>query len=245
MEGLQKNPDLTSILGDLHNRPFSAELSRLLKVTEEDLPGAAAAVSEARSVALVSGFPVPPYDVPELDGIPAVLTMHRFLPNSVICGPAAEVLGLPACRGDFDVVVYVEFPGPGRDGLCHTYSGMPFECPKVDVRGSVTIAVGDGGNELGMGKALELAPEELGDIWCVRESNFLIYAPISELGADLLLLAMGYGRGLMEAKTEAFERALRLGLPDGITLVPGHSIDGVPLMEYFGILHDLITLWEK
>lgn len=180
--------------------------------------------------------------VPENDGILAAVAMHKLL-GADVCGPAADLLELRGCGGRYDVVVYVEFPGPSEDGKCHTYSGIPFECPPAPVKGDATIAVGDGGNEFGMGKAIRGSPQALRKIWCTVSGDYLIYAPISELGVDLLLLAQGLGRKVLEAKIGALDRVL--GLPDGITLVPNHSIDGVPLMDYFRTLQALISIFEK
>ncbi|EGD83217.1 hypothetical protein PTSG_03849 [Salpingoeca rosetta] len=95
-----------------------------------------------------------------------------------------------------DAVVAVERAGVASSGHYHTMRAavMDQHVQPIDhlftlaqERGVATIGVGDGGNELGMGKVLDLVKEHVPrgeEIACVVGCDYLISAGVSNWGAD-------------------------------------------------------------
>lgn len=106
-----------------------------------------------------------------------------------------------------DLIVSCERAGPARDGMCYTMRGINMNehgliAPIhkiVDIareirQGVKYIAIGDGGNELGMGKVIDKIREsdkiQDGDkIGAVTKADFLIAASVSNWGGYALSAA--------------------------------------------------------
>ncbi|HYF82005.1 MAG TPA: DUF4392 domain-containing protein [Clostridia bacterium] len=156
-------------------------------------------------------------------------------------------------------VVSVERPGKAKDGRFYSMKGADlthlipdsdslFESAKL--RGVVTIAVGDGGNELGMGKVRELVVKcvDMGEtIAAVINADYTIVAGVSNWGAHGLeaMLSMLAGRILLQ-ETET-ERALIMkmveaGAVDGCTKRNEPTVDGLSLEQNVEVLSSLRKL---
>eukprot|EP00731_Ephydatia_muelleri_P038147 Em0666g3a len=98
-------------------------------------------------------------------------------------------------RSPFDCLLAIERAGRGGDGRYHTMRGVDISefCEPVDdlfVNAQcdpavTTIGVGDGGNELGMGKARPLVEKHISHgqvIACAVSSDFLVCAGVSNWG---------------------------------------------------------------
>ena len=101
----------------------------------------------------------------------------------------------------WDCLVAIERAGRAKDGTHHTMRGLPISVDPVDdlfVLAAThplvtTIAVGDGGNELGMGKVYEAVVRHvpLGDvIACEVAADFLIAAGVSNWAGYALSLGL-------------------------------------------------------
>jgi hypothetical protein len=140
-------------------------------------------------------------------------------------------------------VIAIERCGPGADGRPRNMRGTDisvFTAPldRLFAAGPWrTIAIGDGGNELGMGGA---PPGGTGGIRCVVPADFLIAAGVSHWGAYAVLAALALLRpdwaaamraGLDPALDRAVTEAIVRHGPavDGVTLRREQTIDGLEM----------------
>jgi hypothetical protein len=198
-------------------------------------------------------------------GVKVVLVTDEF------CRHALEV-GLEASRLT-DTVPVVTFPttiqeivpthlialervGPGSDGRCRNMRGdditaemapahLLFEEAARRSPRLTTLGIGDGGNEIGMGKVpLDTIRRNLphGErIACCVPTDFLIVAGVSNWGAYALAAGVSVLRGarlpaaLFDVESErALLRLMveRGPLVDGVTALPTVTVDGLPFDEY-------------
>lgn len=182
-----------------------------------------------------------------------------------------EVLPFSGC-GDFCVslldsfkpshVVSIERPGKAGDGRFYSMRGADltqlipdsdnlFEAAKE--RGITTIAVGDGGNELGMGKVRELVSRllEIGEtIAAVSEADYTIVAGVSNWGAHGLeaMLSILSSRMLLPdeaTEKELIEKMVEAGAVDGCSKRPESTVDGLSLEQNLEVLRSLRRLTEE
>lgn len=146
-------------------------------------------------------------------------------------------------------VVAIERPGAALDGHCYSMRGELLDdiLPRTDWlldpaagHAHVTLAIGDGGNELGMGSLRAQLQEHVryGErIFCATRADHAIPAGISNWGAYALaaVLSLLSGRMLIEAPER--ERAVLAamldgGAVDGFTGRCEASVDGVAWEDY-------------
>jgi hypothetical protein len=153
-------------------------------------------------------------------------------------------------------VVAIERPGSAADGHRYSMRGeilddiapaadRLFESPESsELRRWKTIAVGDGGNELGMGSLRESLQGRVKHgplIFCATRADFALAVGISNWGAYALAAAVSLlaGRLLLaplEKEREVMEALLAAGAVDGCTKSPSLSVDGLPWECYFPVL---------
>ncbi|SDY38106.1 protein of unknown function [Geodermatophilus africanus] len=204
---------------------------------------------------------------------PVVLTDE---PCAQVTGACLEVLGagrpevLPVAADEAAVracvaglglshLVAVERLGPAVDGRVRTMRGFDVTDSTAPLHaaftlpGLVTGAVGDGGNEIGMGNVpadVVAACVAHGDrIACRVPVDALVVAGTSNWGCSGLVAALArlvLGRRdalaeLLEPQVDArlLDAATAAGAIDGVTGVPGRSVDGVPVAGYADLLADL------
>jgi hypothetical protein len=98
-----------------------------------------------------------------------------------------------------DLLIACERAGPGKDGRCYTMRGIDMNAYGLiaplhrfaESSHAIFIAIGDGGNELGMGKVMDaiVSNTKIADgakIGCVIPADYLIAASISNWGAYAL-----------------------------------------------------------
>ena len=158
-----------------------------------------------------------------------------------------------------DHIVSIERPGQAADGHCYSMRGeqLSLTIPVLDILFTAsaksdtrTIAIGDGGNELGMGGAYDLIKTHvpLGEkIGCVTPADFLIPAGVSNWAGYGLAAALSLLSGLRllpEAETEVcvLKRMVRIGAVDGCTKRNELSVDGIPFTQYLSIIHQIYQL---
>ena len=160
-------------------------------------------------------------------------------------------------------LIALERVGPGRDGHCRNMRGldisdhsapadMVFEDAVRRTPPLTTIGIGDGGNEIGMGKIpLEVIEQNIpngAEIACRVSADHLIVAGVSNWGAYALAAGVAVLRGqrlphsLFDVETE--RGLLRImvekgPLVDGVTAQPALSVDGLPFDEYARPLRQL------
>mmetsp|Transcript_21590 Transcript_21590/g.43107 ORF Transcript_21590/g.43107 Transcript_21590/m.43107 type:complete len:370 (-) Transcript_21590:219-1328(-) len=172
-----------------------------------------------------------------------------------------------------DHIVAIERPGRARDGSCYTMRGIRMDhllapldkvidvAKEENPRLQVT-AIGDGGNELGMGKVYDdivaseaiLMPDEC---VAVRSCDNLIVASVSNWGGFALAAAAGlarYGRtgeggtarGMVERCLQSREEETRIlancveaGCRDGVSGKMESTVDGMSLETSLDCLEDM------
>jgi hypothetical protein len=171
-----------------------------------------------------------------------------------------------------DLVIACERAGPASDGNCYTMRAINmtesgFIAPLhtiVDITreaGVKFIAIGDGGNELGMGKVLDKIRKEIPNgkkIGSVVRADYLIAASVSNWGAWALVAATAliryndrndgnddeHGREACihrlctteEAEIALLNRVVEKGCRDGVTGLLDVTVDGMDIetnMMYF------------
>lgn len=250
------------------------------------LQNAVSALGAARTVTLVTGFPIPTTKPPrsETDGPPGTLALAEYLARSggrvtiltdpvslpVVCGAAAAVgsnVPIKALNSASevrvwgqshrpDIVVFVERPGPTADGTYRSMSAV--EIPDVVPLESLvgkdgTIAVGDGGNEVGMGSVLPAVREHISHgsaIACSTTADHLLVAGTSNWGALGLVAALSSAKDRPQTPVElslGFSRAAVRGCIDGggidgVTRLPQETVDGLTPECYEAVLRQLASI---
>lgn len=183
--------------------------------------------------------------------------------------PAGTVDGLIDLwrRSGIDWVIAIERCGPAADGrprnmrgaaisayaapLDHLFSAGPWR----------TIAIGDGGNEIGMGRVARplIARHEplLGDrIGCVVPADFLVTAGVSHWGAYALLAALAilrtdWSAGILSGLDPALDRALIEAIVrdgpavDGVSLRREATIDALDIEAHHEVLEAVLEAMRQ
>jgi hypothetical protein len=159
-----------------------------------------------------------------------------------------QIEGLVAAFAPTQVVA-IERPGSAPDGHRYSMRGEILDdiIPATDCllepaggRTYKTIAIGDGGNELGFGglrEALKLQVN-LGElIFCSTAADYVIPAGVSNWGASALVATLSLLAGRLLLRPPAHEYAvlqalLAAGAVDGCTGKEALSVDGLPWESY-------------
>ena len=200
--------------------------------------------------------------------IPIVLFTDSFCLHALEVGSIAaglsETVATKPCDDETNLeidsglthLIAVERAGPSYDGRCRNMRGRDvtdetspahrlFEGSASTSKPFVTIGIGDGGNEIGMGKiapsliARDIAHGE--KIACRVPTDYLIVAGVSNWGAYALAAGVAYLRrcplpaALFDTRRE--RELLRLmveegPLVDGVSGVQTVSVDGLSFDEY-------------
>jgi D-glutamate cyclase-like, C-terminal len=240
------------------------------------LEGAARALAGARRAMVVSGFFLPVPQRGETDGPPGAKAIGEALqalgaevayvtdaPNA----PLFEAMGLAVTPYAPDLLerlapthlVSTERPGRAADGRYYSMSGRdvtPYTAPidelflRAPARGIPTVAIGDGGNEIGMGNVQALVARDVpngAQIASVVPADHLIVAGVSNFGAYGLVAALSLlaGRDLLPSDERAAGDVLACVAAGGCC---GHTfrneplVDGLPLEDSLALLARLRAL---
>ena len=237
-------------------------------------------IEKAEKIAIVSGFYVPEVQSPETDGPPGSTVLARalgwlgygvqiwtdtlnfdcFRKCSLVLGLGESVVkDVSSCAppGEApDLLIYIERVGRAADGKYYNMRGKdisawtaPLDCFALS-RMAPVIAVGDGGNEVGMGSLKEQLSgimKEYSPHLCVVESDVCIPVDVSNWGAYALTAALSSACGRWLGQTEEEEKLMlyamiQSGAVDGCTKKGEYSIDGLAVEEHLRVrseLHDL------
>jgi hypothetical protein len=172
---------------------------------------------------------------------------------------------------EYAALVAIEKLGRNRVGTTHTILGSPvqqdFEADNLieafNGEQKLTIAIGDGGNEIGFGTiheaALALVPRGRdcgcpcgGGILCATSTQLLFPAAVSNFGAYAVVAALAILAERAElapapdAIGSAIDAAVRRGCLDGGTFLP-HVLadDGIPLEGVKAVVGVMRTIAEQ
>jgi len=148
-------------------------------------------------------------------------------------------------RNDTTHCVALERPGLAADGLHHNFRGINISdyiaslddvFLKCTSKGILTIGIGDGGNELGMGNVSEavdkyIAPQRA--LSCKISSDYCICAGVSNWAGYALtgLIALLSGKNLMPDFTSLsslIDSIVKAGAVDGVTCKQEATVDNLP-----------------
>ena len=118
------------------------------------------------------------------------------------------------------------------------------------------IGIGDGGNELGLGKVIEKIIEHIpkGEtIGCVIPATYLIAASVSNWGGYALAAAIAVAKAKdddietwirrclpsEEQEVELLDRCVAVGCRDGVSGLVEATVDGMPLETSLQCLRDI------
>jgi D-glutamate cyclase len=239
--------------------------------TETDGPAGAAAIGRA---ALALGYTrvVVVTDDCNYDVFRAACEGTDILVESFpskFAGPDEERFS--ALAQSLSLLVACERAGPAQDGSCYTMRGIDmtvrgliaplhrlvYECNNVPF-----LAIGDGGNELGMGKVYDMVKASINNgelIGCVVRADHLIAASVSNWGGYALAGAAALVKAGDETNandsaakewvrrclpTEAEEiallnRCVAVGCRDGVTGKMEATVDGMPVETSLQCLRDV------
>jgi len=145
-------------------------------------------------------------------------------------------------------IVSIERPGQAQDGGYYNMRGESISqrtaCfdSYMNLSTCPTIAVGDGGNEIGMGKVIH-ALEKLDIVPAVTSADELIVADVSNWGAYGMIAFLGlWHRQDLLAKIEPLailQYLSDLGSVDGVTRINQLTEDGLPVSEGQSVINQL------
>jgi hypothetical protein len=172
------------------------------------------------------------------------------------------------CRVHFTHLIALERIGTAANGRCYTMRGIDitdrsepaeklFDAGSESEPKRTTIGIGDGGNEIGMGKiAHETVVKNIPNgerIHCRVATDQLIVAGVSNWGAYALAAGVFVLRGVqpsedlfnIEREKELLEIMVREGpLVDGVTGMQTATVDGLTWEEYVKPLLEIRTILE-
>ncbi len=200
----------------------------------------------------------------DLPGSPLthLIALERVGPSHTAASVKAQRGATPAAVEDF----LREVPAPARD-RCHSMRGrdltaetspahLLFERAAERQPPLVTIGIGDGGNEIGMGKVswgvVRKNVPNGARIACRVPTDFLVVCGVSNWGAYALAAGVRLLRGAVSSSAVLFdaekERLLLRKMVEAGPLVDGHSgkatatVDGLSFDRYAEVLPRLAAL---
>jgi hypothetical protein len=208
----------------------------------------------ARHVGIVTGFFIPQADTCETDGPPGAAALQRALfrlgkrvtvltdgrCQAVVSAVCHSVATDPNALMDCDVLLAIERVGRAADGAYRNMRNVditqwtePFDemFKTARPRGVGTIGIGDGGNEIGMGKVHARISSRLPGA-CVVATDTLIATGVSNWGGWALAMALLQSRSFpLPHAPEFFNDLIHCvdaGAVDGITGRREPTVDQLP-----------------
>ena len=184
--------------------------------------------------------------------------------------PKAEILLLPendtenfikTCIQEFQPTHFISLDRPGKalDGHYHNMRGEYIDDMITDSElflteakkaGAVTISIGDGGNEMGMGTFHDevVAHVPCGDVICAEEgADITLASGVSNWWGwgIAALLSLQTGKDLLptdEQETELLHQVVLAGGVDGCTKEHSETVDNLSLETNLSVLHAVSDL---
>lgn len=169
------------------------------------------------------------------------------------------------------LVISIERPGANDNGLHHGLGGRPLDGMVADydqffrrakAENVPFIAIGDGGNELGMGivaerlktfspKAKDCGTPGRGGVAAATAADHLIVSNVSNWGATGLIAALSaylgkpsvFHDGALERR--CIEQCVSFGGVDGMFMGPEPAVDGISAIEWEGLVNTLRNTLDR
>lgn len=150
-------------------------------------------------------------------------------------------------------IIALERPGMAADGHYYNFRGKRIDHLLGDTHtlftdtDAITIAIGDGGNELGLGAMAEAVCQSapMGELVCAREqADYTLVSGVSNWWGWGLAAALGLyaGRDLLPDDEAELRRAAlmqKAGAVDGVHGTRSLMVDGLSMEQNLDILHAL------
>ena len=250
MIGETDGPPGTASLTSCLNRMGAATLILTDKYSSALVTAALAAYTlPSRTLALYK----PPTKEPALDkSIPVAILPHDDKEAGEVCLDLVKVFAP-------DLILAVERPGSASDGHRYSMRGALLDdiAPSADLlfanqgqRWWKTAAIGDGGNELGMGSLRDSCMDSVAlgpQIFCASGSDYPVISGISNWGAYALAGAVSILAGRIalpdpDQELAALREVYRAGGVDGATREHSFSVDGLAAEEYLQTIRSIHKL---
>ncbi|TFH06595.1 MAG: DUF4392 domain-containing protein [Candidatus Atribacteria bacterium] len=184
---------------------------------------------------------------------------------------AIDLAQLAECRNEPAVVIAIEKPGANDNGIMHTFAGLPVSSGSISIdalflewnaMGTLTMAIGDRGNEIGFGalreQVVQWAPGSTdchcgctGGVAATTPAQFLLPAAVSNWGAygvaaSMAILARDKRLLLTPAEEERLLRVAAVrGCVDGICRRGVYGIDGLPGATSVALVQELQRIAQR
>ena len=150
-------------------------------------------------------------------------------------------------------IIALERPGMAADGHYYNFRGKTIDHLLGDTHtlftdtDAITVAIGDGGNELGLGAMADAvcATAPMGQLVCAREqADYTLVAGVSNWWGWGLAAALGSetGKDLLPSDEDELRRArlvMEAGAVDGVLGTPELMVDGLSMEQNLDILRAL------
>lgn len=152
-------------------------------------------------------------------------------------------------------LIALEQMGAALDGNYYNMAGMKISIPvarfdslfvQAREKGITTIAIGDGGNEIGMGSLYSYLFSKIDKNWILNITpvDYLITAGVSNWGGYGLMACLSYlvGQPLLhdpQDEKRLLQVVLDAGAVDGKTNMKVMSVDGLPIKKHMEIIDQL------
>jgi len=212
----------------------------VLIAEETLLPGMKAILTSA-------GLSVLPYELAQIaakDGSLAIASLQPFTTSDADAKTQAREL---LDRYKPALFFSTERVGRARDGVYYSMRAIDYGMGRARIdllfeeaqgRGIRTVAVGDGGNEIGMGAITQAVSQHVkfGEtIAAVTPCDVLVTAACSNWGCNAIVAAMAARRGdarlvhTPEMERQLLNRGVDIGLINSVQNVVDANVDGLPL----------------
>jgi hypothetical protein len=243
-------------------------------IQRDHLRLAALSLIRARRVLITSGFPILRAGAGETDGPPGALAIgqalarmgvqvvyltdrhHEQLFRAIGAEPLIRFRPELLEQDSFSHLLAVERPGRARDRNYYNMRGeeiTPLVEPvdqlflEAESRGTLTIGIGDGGNEVGMGRVFRgvtRAVEHGAKIASTVPTDYVVVSGVSNWGAYGLVGALSVicGQDLLPSGEQIRESVMRLvgaGAVDGLSGRAEPSVDGLPLEHTLELVEEI------
>lgn len=248
---------------------------KIFFLTQRDhLRLAALSLLSGKRVLIASGFPILEAKAGETDGPPGALALgqalkrlgkevcyitdshHVNLFKAISAEPVMTFRDDLLEGGGFSHLVAVERPGRARDGKYYNMRGEDITAlvepiddlfRKAESHNVVTIGIGDGGNEVGMGRVFKGVMEfiEYGQkIASAVLTDYVVVSGVSNWGAYGLVAALSVltGKDLLPSGDEirrTMESLAQAGAVDGVSGLRETSVDGLPLQRTVELVEEM------
>ncbi|MEK5108921.1 DUF4392 domain-containing protein [Cytobacillus sp. FSL K6-0129] len=260
---------VTPTIGETDGPPGTAILARVIReyrgaipiiLTEESLVKATIPILKAAGLAVVTPEQALAAQQYHEKGYTSVACI---LPFPTEDHEADEVSSQLINQFNPAAVISIEKAGKGEKGTYHNMRGHDYSSGRARIDYLInkamdnnipTIAIGDGGNEIGMGNVLEAVEEFVPHgktIASVTKVDLLLTASVSNWGCYAVCAALALkNKNLNYLHNEADERrmldaAILSGHVDGATGKAEATVDGFPLSTNIAIIEMLNSVVKK